>query len=469
MSNIGEKVRILIVDDELGAREALELILEDDYELESVATGLEALARIKEGSFDLVLLDMNMPELDGIETLKLIKAYDESIDTIMISASDSAKKATAAMKCGAYDYITKPYEAEEILTVVERALERRSLQKEVCFLRSAMALQFGNFRMVSHAPSMQTVFEMIEKVAKTNTSVLITGESGTGKELVARAIHGTSQRASKPFVPINCAAIPSELMESELFGHEKGAFTGASCRTTGKLEFANGGTLFLDEISSLKIELQAKLLRVLQEMEFNRVGSNSTIKVDVRTVAATNCRLDEMVKENRFRSDLYFRLNVIPIELPPLRKRQGDIPLLANHFLAKFNQLLKKNIKGITQQAITVLERYPWPGNIRELENLFERLVVLGKDGHWIDEKDLPFELLLREEAYTQTLEGNPGDIGLIHARQAFERQYILRALDRYRWNQSSTARSLGVHRNTLLQKMKSLSINQGVENTETP
>lgn len=465
MSKRSDRVRILIVDDEQGAREALELILEDEYELECVDSGYKALSGIKEGSFDLILLDISMPELDGLETLKLIKEYDESIDTIMISASDSAKKATAAMKFGAYDYITKPYEAEDILTTVERALEKRSLQKEVRFLRSEMALQFGNYRMVSHAPSMQSVFEMIEKVAKTNASVLITGESGTGKELVARAIHGISQREQKPFVPINCAAIPFELMESELFGHEKGAFTGAIHRTAGKLEYANGGTLFLDEISSLRLELQAKLLRVLQEMEFNRVGSNTIIKVDVRTIAATNCRLDEMVKEGLFRSDLYFRLNVIPIELPPLRNRRGDVPLLANHFLSKFNHLLKKKIRGITQQAVTVLANYPWPGNIRELENLIERLVVLGRDGHWIDEKDLPFELLLREEVYTQASDGSAGDVGLIQARQAFERQYILRALNRNRWNQSNTARMLGIHRNTLLQKMKILNIHEGVDN----
>jgi len=464
MSKRSDRVRILIVDDEQGAREALELILEDEYELECVDSGHKALSRIKEGSFDLILLDISMPELDGLETLKLIKEYDETIDTIMISASDSAKKATAAMKYGAYDYITKPYEAEDILTTVARALEKRSLLKEVRFLRSEMALQFGNYRMVSHAPSMQSVFEMIEKVARTNASVLITGESGTGKELVARAIHGVSQREQKPFVPINCAAIPSELMESELFGHEKGAFTGAVHRTSGKLEYANGGTLFLDEISSLKMELQAKLLRVLQEMEFNRVGSNTVIKVDVRTIAATNCRLDEMVREGLFRGDLFFRLNVIPIELPPLRKRKGDVPLLANHFLAKFNHLLKKNIRGITRHAIAVLENYPWPGNIRELENLIERLVVLGKDGHWIDEKDLPFELLLREEVYPRAPDGNAGDVGLLQARQAFERQYILRALNRNRWNQRNTARMLGIHRNTLQQKMKNLNIHEGLE-----
>ncbi|MHC1729735.1 MAG: sigma-54-dependent transcriptional regulator [Syntrophobacteraceae bacterium] len=454
-----ERARILVVDDEQGAREALELILEDEYDLECVENGTEALARIRQDSFDLVLLDMNMPDLDGIETLKLIKHYDAGIDTIMISAADSARKAATAMKCGAYDYITKPYETEDILTTVERALNKRSLEKEVQFLRSEVALQFGNSQIISNAPSMKFVFELIEKVAQTGTSILITGESGTGKELVARAIHAKSDRAQKPFVAINCAAIPSELMESELFGHEKGAFTGAVSRASGKFEFANGGTVFLDEISSMKLELQAKLLRVLQELEFTRVGSNKIIKVDVRMIAATNSRLEEMVKEGRFRSDLYFRLNVIPIDLPPLRKRKGDVPLLANHFLAKFNQNLKKNIKGITSAAMAVLETYPWPGNIRELENLIERLVVLGSGGNWIDEKDLPFDFLLCEETGALDNESQCADVGLLQARQAFERQYILRALDRNRWNQSNTARHLGIHRNTLLQKMKSLNI----------
>jgi DNA-binding NtrC family response regulator len=459
-----DRARILVVDDEPGAREALDLILEDDYEVECLECGAEALARIKERSFDLVLLDINMPELDGIETLKLIKSYDESIDVVMISAADSARKAASAMKCGAYDYITKPYESEDIITTVQRALEKRSLEKEVHFLRSEVALKFENSQIVSHAPTMQVIFEMIEKVAQTSSSVLITGESGTGKELVARAIHARSQRAQKPFVAINCAAIPSELMESELFGHERGAFTGAVSRASGKFEFANSGTIFLDEISSMKLELQAKLLRVLQELEFTRVGSHKVIKVDVRVIAATNSRLDDMVKEGRFRSDLYFRLNVIPFELPPLRNRKGDVQLLANYFLCKFNQKLNKKIKGITPAGMEILDSYPWPGNIRELENLIERLVVLGCDGNWIDEKDLPFDLLLRDEACVQAPDGHAGDVGLLQAKQAFERQYILRALDRCRWNQSNTARVLGIHRNTLLQKMKSLNIYESEE-----
>jgi len=459
MSTPADRVRILIVDDELGAREALELILEDDYDVECLASGREALAVLRDRSFDLVLLDINMPELDGIETLRLIKEYDPSLDVVMISAADSARKAVSAMKYGAYDYITKPYEAEDIITTVQRALERRSLKKEVRFLRSEVAHNFENYKIVSDAPSMQIIFEMITKVAQTDASVLITGESGTGKELVARAIHASSPRAEKPFVAINCAAIPAELMESELFGHEKGAFTGAISRASGKFEYANSGTVFLDEISSMKLELQAKLLRVLQELEFTRVGSHTIIKVDVRMIAATNSRLDDMVKEGRFRSDLFFRLNVIPIELPPLRQRKGDVPLLANYFLTKFNRRLKKRIRGITSGAIEILEGYHWPGNIRELENLIERLVVLGPDDGWIQEKDIPLDLLLCEEAYAQAADGHAGDAGLLQARQTFERQYVLRALDRCRWNQSNTARALGIHRNTLLQKMKSLNI----------
>ena len=463
MTTVGQ-ARILAVDDEKGAREALEIVLEDDYELVSVASGSSALAKIKEQPFDVVFLDITMPELDGISTLKLIKEYDESIDVIMISALDSAREAAAAMKCGAYDYITKPYEAEEILSTLERVLKKRSLEQEVRYLRSEVAGLFEKFQIVSKSQAMQAIFGIIDKVAQTTSNVLITGESGTGKELVARAIHARSQRAEKPFVAINCAAIPSELMESELFGHERGAFTGAVHRASGKFEYAHGGTIFFDEVASLQLGLQAKILRVLQEREFSRVGSHLNIKVDVRVIAATNTRLDEMVKDGQFRSDLYFRLNVIPIELPPLRERAEDVAVLANYFLAKFNQQLNKRIKGITPAAMFVLESYPWPGNIRELENLIERIVVLGPDGHSIDEKDLPFDLLLRDEIDGEAPEGQAGD-GLVQARHAFERQFILRTLEQCRWNQTNTARMLGVHRNTLLQKMKSLHINVEREN----
>jgi transcriptional regulator with PAS, ATPase and Fis domain len=296
-------------------------------------------------------------------------------------------------------------------------------------------------------------------VDTTTSSVLITGESVTGKELVARSLHLGSERRKESFVAINCAAIPSELMESELFGHERGAFTGAHSRSVGKFEYANGGTLFLDEISALRLELQAKLLRVIQEKEFQRLGSNRPIKVDVRIVAATNTNLEENIQKGTFRRDLFFRLNVIPIPLPPLRERKGDVRLLAQHFLKRFNLQLRRQMPGFTSQAVEVLERYPWPGNVRELENLVERLVVLGRDNELISHEDLPLEILLDSpEAQPAFV---PEKDGLLKARDSFERQFILKALKRAQWNQSEAARILGIHRNTLIQKMKALDLRE--------
>jgi DNA-binding NtrC family response regulator len=401
-----------------------------------------------------------MPKVNGLEVLRQIKDHDDSIEVIMVSAADRAREATVSLKTGAYDYITKPYEPEIILDAVERGIRRRSQQTEIVSASCEMGLDIGHMRIISEAGNMTAVFRIIEKIAGTSSNVLITGESGTGKELIARALHARSPRNQKPFVAINCAAIPPELIESELFGHEKGAFTGAYARNIGKFEYADGGSIFLDEVSSLRLEFQAKLLRVLQERDFCRVGSHQTVKVDVRVIAATSTPLELLVKEKRFRNDLYFRLNVIPIELPPLRQRKGDVPLLANFFLAKFNDASKKGIKGIEHDAMEVLESYPWPGNVRELENLIERLVVLGSPGQWIHEKDLPFDLLLREErGDSPDPEGTAVDSGLIQARQEFERQYILRALRRCRWNQTDTARLLKIHRNTLFQKMKILEL----------
>ncbi|MBT8363723.1 MAG: sigma-54 dependent transcriptional regulator, partial [Deltaproteobacteria bacterium] len=414
---------------------------------------------------DLVLLDLMMPGMDGIETLKRIKAYDKQIDVIMVSATDRAREATAAMTSGAYDYITKPFDAEAILTAIERALQKRSLEQEVRYLRSEVALRFDETRIVGESRPMKAVFSLINKVAGTSSNVLIAGESGTGKELAARAIHNQSPRASRPFVAINCAAIPSELIENELFGHEKGSFTGAHSRNIGKFEFANSGSVFLDEISNLKLELQAKLLRFLQQRDFTRIGGHRSIKVDVRMITATNISLKQMVQENRFREDLYFRLNVIPIELPPLRNRRGDIPLLANFFLDKFNRKLNQKIEGITPEAMAILETYHWPGNIRELENLIERLVVLRSNDRWIDVKDLPFDLLYNQDAMKAGLKVEKG---LLPARRLFERQYIQRALRICSYNQAKTARMLGIHRNTLIQKIKALDINSRFENNSS-
>ncbi len=453
--------RILVVDDDEGTREALAEILEDDYDVICVDGGIAALDRLKKGTLDLVLLDLVMPEMDGIEALKKIKNYDQSIDVIMVSATDRAREATASIKSGAYDYITKPFDADAILTAIDRAMQKRSLEQEVHYLRSEVAIKFNEHQIIGASQGMKTVFSMIKKVAGIVSNVLITGASGTGKELVARAIHNKSQRASKPFVAINCAAIPPELIESELFGHEKGSFTGAYKRTIGKFEFANNGTIFLDEISNLKLELQAKLLRFLQEREFTRVGSRQSIKVDVRMIAATNISLKKLVQQKRFREDLYFRLNVIPIQLPLLRERRGDIPLLANYFLNKFNQELNQKLKGIMPDAMDILEAYHWPGNIRELENLIERLVVLRSNDRWIGVSDLPFDLLYNEDI---RIKGGEDDKGLLQARRIFERQYILRALQICKWNQAKTARMLKIHRNTLIQKIKVLDIDHQAE-----
>lgn len=452
------KAKILVVDDELGARDALQVILEDDYEVTTAASGHEAIAYCMTSNYDLVFLDVTMPELGGIETLKRLRSLDEPMDVVMISASDKADKAVQSIKLGAYDYITKPFEPGDILSAVDRVLEKQTLQREVRYLRSEIAHRYGELEIVSRDPTVLDMLQLINKVASTSSSVLITGESGTGKELIARSLHQHGDRSKAPFVAINCAAIPSELMESELFGHEKGAFTGAHTRTIGKFEHAKGGTIFLDEISALRPELQAKLLRVLQEKEIVRLGSNRTIKVDVRIVAATNTNPEDLIEEGRFRRDLYFRLNVIPIKLPPLRERRGDVRLLAQHFLNRFNLQLKREIKGFTDKAHETLERYPWPGNIRELENMIERLVVLGRDGEPICYEDLPLEILLDSSLTAKT---PPLGDGLLQARDNFERKYILKALKKADWNQSEAARILKIHRNTLIQKMKSLQIKE--------
>ncbi|MGW8208517.1 MAG: sigma-54-dependent transcriptional regulator [Syntrophobacteria bacterium] len=452
------KAKILVVDDEQGARDALQVILEDDYEVTTAAGGQEAIAYCEGFDYDLVFLDVAMPELDGIATLKRLRTMDEPMDVVMISASDKADKAVESIKLGAYDYITKPFEPDDILSAVDRVLEKQTLQREVRYLRSEIAHRYGELEIVTRDSTVLDILQLVNKVASAASSVLITGESGTGKELIARSLHQHGDRYKAPFVAINCAAIPSELMESQLFGHEKGAFTGAHTRTIGKFEHANGGTIFLDEISALRPELQAKLLRVIQDKEIVRLGSNRTIKVNVRILAATNTNLEDLIEEGSFRRDLYFRLNVIPIYLPPLREREGDVRLLAQHFLNRFNLQLKREMKGFTDKAIETLERYPWPGNIRELENLIERLVVLGREGDYISYEDLPLEILLDSSLMTET---PPLGDGLLQARDNFEKQYILKALKKAEWNQSEAARILRIHRNTLIQKMKSLAIKE--------
>ena len=451
------KPHILVVDDEPAARQSLEVILEDNYEVLSAGSGQEALETLHKIPVDLILLDVNMPEMDGLETLRRIKEQEEEVDVIMVSALNLARKAVDAIKLGAYDYITKPYEPEDILSTVARVMSKRNLHKELTFLRREVEAYRGFDQIISQNKKMLEIFELIKKVALTSTNILVTGESGTGKELVARAIHNQGNRKSGPFVAINCASIPSELMESEMFGHEKGAFTGAHTRTIGKFEYANGGTLFLDEISALRSDLQAKLLRVLQEKEIERIGSNRPMRVDIRVISATNTNLDDAVAQGKFRQDLYFRLNVVPIHIPPLRERKEDIPFLVKHFLNKFNISFNKKIPGFSEKAMEALSRYPWPGNIRELENLIERIVVLSSGDLSIDLKDIPFEILMHSGQDIQDL--IPKQAGLIKIREAIEKRVILNVLEATQWNQTETAKILKVNRNTLIQKAKQLGI----------
>ena len=453
---MGIKPTILVVDDELGARESLEIILEDEYQVLSVGGGQEALDAIKRVPVNLILLDVNMPDMDGLAVLRKIKQLDEEMDVIMISALNLARKAVDAIKLGAYDYITKPYEPEDILSTVNRVISKQKLCKELDLLRREVEEFRGFDQIISQDGAMREIFGLITKVAFTSTNILITGESGTGKELIARSIHRQGNRRNGPFVAINCAAIPSELMESEMFGHEKGAFTGAHTRTIGKFEHANGGTLFLDEISALRSDLQAKLLRVLQEREIERIGSNKAIKVDMRVISATNTNLEEAVAQGKFRRDLFFRLNVVPISIPPLRERKEDIPLLARHFLDKFNKAFNKKIPGYSQKVMDAFTRYYWPGNIRELENLIERIVVLSSNNEEVELKNIPLEILTNGN---QDIYRDGERLGLMKMRDTIEKRIIMNILEATQWNQTEASKLLKINRNTLIQKAKQYGI----------
>jgi two-component system response regulator AtoC len=446
---------ILVVDDDPGIREAFRLVLEDQYELLEAGDGPQALEHVQSTPVDLVLLDVRLPGMDGIEVLERIKAIDDHVEVVLVTAVQTIRAAVAAMKLGALDYVTKPFDEDEILPLIRRALERRALDREVVYLRSELAREHDLDRLVGQHPLMQQLAQLIGAVARNPLTVLIVGESGTGKELVARAIHRQGPRREEPFVPVNVAAISETLIESELFGHEKGAFTGAVSRKLGKFEMAHRGTLFLDEIATLRVDLQAKILRVLQEREIERVGGTRRIPIDVRVIAATNADVRRAIERGTLREDLYYRLNVVPIAVPPLRDRWEDIPLLVEHFIRRSNRLLHKSVTGISAAALDVLRGYRWPGNVRELQNVIERAVALV-ERPIIQVNDVPLDLMLPDLRHPVD---DPASLPLREARERFERQVVLRVLERVRWNQSEAARLLGLHRNSLKMKLMAWGI----------
>ena len=449
---------ILIVNDDEGMRETLTAMLRRDYRVLRAATGEFALQILEKEDVDLMLLDIRLPGISGFEVLKIVRENYSYIEVIVISVIKELDVAIEAMRYGAYHYISKDFDLESVRTLVANASERQDLSRDVLRLSTEVAEQQHDREFVAGASrSTREILELVQKVAKLSATVLILGESGTGKELLARLIHRESGQPNAAFVAVNLAAIPRELVESTLFGHEKGSFTGAVRQQLGKFELASGGTLFLDEVGDLRYDLQAKLLRAIQESEIERVGGTHPIKTDLRLIAATNVDLDKAVKEGRFREDLYYRLKVIPIRMPALRDRIEDLPALAQFFLRRYNLKFRKNIQGIADSTLQILSSYWWPGNIRELENLIERLVAVS-DKEWITDEDLPYELHV---AQLDTSGGPATENLLDRAVSTFERNFIVRALEKSAWNVTGTARSLGIPLSTLKFKMDKLEIRE--------
>lgn len=446
------RAKILIIDDDKNLRATMKMGLSDDFDVMEAAGGSEGIKKLTRESADIVLLDLRLPDTDGLNLLREIKKIDPTMNVIMITADNTVKKAVEAMKDGAYDYITKPFDLEELSLLISKALEKSSIQKENIFLRQSG--QDEKDPMIGKSPKINEVRSLIRDISGSSSTVLIQGETGVGKELVARLIHSSGDRSDKLFVAVNCSAIPENLLESELFGYEKGAFTGAFERHIGKFEISSGGTLFLDEVGTLPQNMQAKLLRVLQEKSIERLGSERPIEIDTRIISATNLDLKKAVQEGKFREDLFYRLNVIPIVVPPLRERDGDIGLLAAHFINKYNKVLNKDILGFTKGSLDMLMRYPWPGNVRELENLIERLVVLGKD-KYIKAESLPAEINGDEKSPTIK---EIHHLSLKEATRVFEKDFIKHILEKAGGSKTKAAKMLGIHRNTLLQLEKKLN-----------
>jgi DNA-binding NtrC family response regulator len=450
--------KILVIDD---SPEVLTLFAEylggEGYEVDTCPDGSIGIQKIEGSFYDLILTDLRMPGIDGMAVLKHVMEHSADSICILLTGYGTVKNAVEAIKAGAFDYLTKPVKMDEMLVTLQRALDFRNLKRENVNLRRQLKKKYRFENIIGDSEPIQKVFEIIEKVADTDSTILILGESGTGKELIAKAIHYNSYRREGPFVPVNCAAIPSELLESELFGHEKGAFTNAIRTRIGRFELANTGTIFLDEIGDMSPILQSKLLRVLQERQFERIGGIKSIKTDIRVIAATHQDLKTAVQQKRFREDLYYRLNVIPIRVPPLRERISDIPLLTQHFLAYFNRSKKKKIQGFEEETLEKFREYDWPGNVRELENTVERVVILSDaEAEMIKVADLPEKFQsLQPAPHPQDPQIPEQGMSLDDAVNEFEKKLILQALTKTGWVKNKAAQLLNLNRTTLIEKIK--------------
>jgi DNA-binding NtrC family response regulator len=446
--------KILVIDDEMIVCESCKRILEEDgYEVETALSGREAFDKMKESPFDIIITDLKMPEIDGMEVLRTFrKEYPDAI-VIMITGFSTVETAVEAMKLGAFDYIPKPFTPDEVSIVVKKAIEKKNLVLENIYLRQELQEKYGFHNIVGKSKNMQEIYRIIAKVAMTDSTVLIYGQSGTGKEIIARAIHFNSPRREKQFVPVDCAVLSENLLESELFGHVRGSFTGAISTKPGLFEVADGGTVFLDEVGNISLAIQAKLLRVLQEREFTPVGGTKTKKVDIRLIAATNKDLEKLIKEETFREDLYYRLNIVPIYLPPLKERQDDIPLLSVHFLKKYAEEMGKTVKGFTPEAMERLMRYPWPGNVRELENVIERTIVMIENDEMVRVEHLILPGQQEKQELREHIPMTSEELKEIkkqireRAVEEVEKAFVLSALERHNWNVTRAAEEVGMLR----------------------
>lgn len=450
--------RVLILDDESSLRTALFRVLDRKGLNVLTANKIEEAKILCQGDtpIDLAIVDLNLPDGDGIEFMSHLKSLHPATEVIILTGHATIEAAIRATQKGAFHFVTKPFNLEELMSLIEKALTHKKLHQENQQLRSELNKKYKFDQIIGSSEQIQNVLRLIERVSESDSTVLVTGESGTGKELIARAIHYNSPRAQGPFIPINCGAIPSELLESELFGHIKGAFTGAIANRVGRFEMADGGTIFLDEIGDLEPSLQVKLLRALQERSFEPVGSTKTVNVNVRVIAATNINLEEAVDAGRFREDLFYRLNVIPIAVPALRERKADIPLLLNHFMGIFNKTKGRGLTGITSDALDCLTHYAWPGNIRELENLIERLAILKGQGQ-VDVSDLPTKYKSGKAPVSEigSLEIPDSGMDFNSAVDNYENTLILKALEKTGWNRNQAAALLRLNRTTLVEKIK--------------